>query len=110
MASSTSRRVFEEIGRLPLITYETVLGATPAAFATSVIVTIGSLSPSHRSASTLETVDQVTVRGNAGDRGKCRIGGNPSSKTSNADRLSGTCSVAVQAIEKWILMLYLTGS
>ena len=31
MLSSTSRRVFGEIERLPLITYDTVLGATPAA-------------------------------------------------------------------------------
>jgi hypothetical protein len=40
MLFSTRARVSAEILRLPLRTYDTVLGATPACFATSLIVVL----------------------------------------------------------------------
>jgi hypothetical protein len=40
MAARTRARVSAEIGRRPLSTYETVLGETPAARATSLMVGI----------------------------------------------------------------------
>jgi hypothetical protein len=55
MLCSTARRVCGEIDRFPLSTYDTVLGATPAARATSMMVTteirpLAEVGPSWKSA------------------------------------------------------------